>query len=308
MKKTFFERAIFLSWYCSKGDCKFCFMSTQKKKIRNPRLARRTIESILTEAIITKECGWKIEFLSGGYESYTKEELLDIIKKVKSIYGKKLWLNIGVLNESELKLFKPYVEGICGTVEIINPELHDEICPSKPIAEIEKMFKICDKLRLKKSITIVIGLGEKITDFLLLKNFINECNITKITFYRLNPHKGTPFTKGPDSGYYADWIRRTRNSFPKLNIVAGSWTDRLDEIPLLLEAGADSITKFPALKLFSTKPAKMIEQLVKQSGRTFAGTMTQLPEINIKRYKLGKLEQKVKTRLDSYLSMMRKNQ
>ena len=28
------ERAIFLSWWCDKGDCAFCYMSTQKDKIK----------------------------------------------------------------------------------------------------------------------------------------------------------------------------------------------------------------------------------------------------------------------------------
>ena len=52
MKKTFFERAIFFSWYCSKGDCKFCYMSTQKDKITDPKLAKRRKESIIAETII----------------------------------------------------------------------------------------------------------------------------------------------------------------------------------------------------------------------------------------------------------------
>ena len=29
------ERAIFLSWWCDKGDCAFCYMSTQKDKIKD---------------------------------------------------------------------------------------------------------------------------------------------------------------------------------------------------------------------------------------------------------------------------------
>ena len=31
------ERAIFLSWWCDKGDCAFCYMSTQKEKIKDPK-------------------------------------------------------------------------------------------------------------------------------------------------------------------------------------------------------------------------------------------------------------------------------
>ena len=70
MKLTHFERAIFLSWYCGRGDCKFCYMSTQKKRIKNPKLAKRRVESVLAEVMICKTAGWKIEFLSGGYESF----------------------------------------------------------------------------------------------------------------------------------------------------------------------------------------------------------------------------------------------
>ncbi len=38
------ERAIFLSWWCEKGDCGFCYMSTQKSKIKDPKKARRKFE------------------------------------------------------------------------------------------------------------------------------------------------------------------------------------------------------------------------------------------------------------------------
>ena len=75
-KTTWFERAIFLSWYCAKGDCKFCYMSTQKKLIKDPKKARRSFESILAEVFLCKKLGWKIEFLSGGYESFSRQELL----------------------------------------------------------------------------------------------------------------------------------------------------------------------------------------------------------------------------------------
>ncbi|MFH1332015.1 MAG: radical SAM protein, partial [archaeon] len=110
--ETWFERAIFLSWYCSKGDCKFCYMSIQKPRIKNPKLARRRIEGIIREAEICKRQGWKIEFLSGGYESYTIEELVGITKKIYEVTGQKQWLNIGVLKKEEMKKFKAYIEGV----------------------------------------------------------------------------------------------------------------------------------------------------------------------------------------------------
>jgi biotin synthase-like enzyme len=272
--ETWFERAIFLSWYCSKGDCKFCFMSLQKPRIKNPRLAIRKIEGILKEARICKRQGWKVEFLSGGYESYTIGELVGITKKVYEATGQKQWLNIGVLTKEEMKKFKPYIEGVVGAVESANDKIRKEACPSKPLDEIEKMLKEADRLGLKKGITIIIGLGESEKDIEKLYKLIKKHKIDRITFYRLNPHRGTPYKKGPESNYYAKWIAKTRIKFPKLEIIAGSWVDKLDEIDLLLKAGANAITKFPAIKLFGTKYAKKIEDKAKQAGRTFKGSMT----------------------------------
>jgi biotin synthase-like enzyme len=310
MKSTHFERAIFLSWYCSKGDCKFCYMSTQKDLIKDSRKARRSKASILAEAFLCKKLGWKIEFLSGGYESYTTGELLFLIKNIKKIYGKKLWLNIGVLSEKELKLFKPYIEGVCGAVECVNRKVHDKVCPSKPIKEIESMFKLCDKLRLKKAMTLILGLGENLGDFPSLKNFIEKNKINKITFYRLKPQKNTAFEKAEPitKEYYAEWVNLTRKNLSKLQIVVGSWLTHLDEIHLLLNAGADAVTKFPSIKLFNSKYAKTIEKQAKKANRKFIGTLTKLPKLDyskLDKLKLNKeLKQKIIEQLKIYTKKM----
>ncbi len=311
MKKTQFERAIFLSWYCAKGDCKFCYMSTQKNLIKDPKKARRSFASILAEAIICKKMGWKIEFLSGGYESFTNKELLFLIKNIYEIYGEKLWLNIGILGKNDLEMFKPYIQGVCGTVETINPKLHQQMCPSKPIKHVEKMFKICDELKLKKTMTFILGLGETIKDFSLLKKLLKKNKINKITFYRLKPQKNTIFygKKVISSEYYVSWIEKTRKSFPKLEITVGSWLTHLDEIHLLLNAGADNITKFPSIKLFNSKYARKIEEEAKKSNRNFIGTLTKMPKIDVymevNKLELDdKLKKNVEIKLRSYLGKM----
>lgn len=311
-KTTCFERAIFLSWYCKRGDCKFCYMSTQKDRIKNPKLAKRTRESILAEAIISKNLGWEIEFISGGYESYDFDEIVSLVKDISTITGKKQWLNLGVLSEEELNKLKPYTKGFCGAVECVNKKVHDYVCPSKPVEEIEKCFALCDKLGLKKSMTIVIGIGEDIGDFGLLKQFIIKHNISGITFYSLNPHKGTIFRKSPDIKYYSEWIKRTRNEFPKLHIIAGAWKDKADYYSELLKAGADSMTKFPALKYFGTKEAKEVGRQAKLAGREFKGTLTKLPDIDwdkeVDRLDLDNaLKQKIKVKIGEYILQMSKN-
>jgi len=276
-----FERALFLSWYCSKGDCKFCYMSTQKALIKNPKKARRNMASILAETIISKACGWQIEFISGGYESFSIEELQTIVKNVKLITGKKQWLNIGTLAQNKLSGFLPDIQGYIGTLECVNPTLRERICPSKPLDEIEKTFVACDKLGLKKGVTVIIGLGETLDDFDFLKQYIKKYNIARITFYSLNPQKGTIFTKSPNINYYEKWIAKTRIEFPKIHIVAGAWHDKIDYYSRLLLAGANNITKFPVLKFFGTKEAKAVENQIKLAGRKFNSTFTKMPVLDL---------------------------
>ncbi len=306
-----FERAIFLSWYCSKGDCKFCYMSTQKDRIKDPKRARRSFESIFAEAMISKQCGWGVEFISGGYDSFSTDELLFIVSTVYEITGKKQWLNLGTLDEKELLLFKPYAEGFAGTVECVNWKLRKEICPSKPIDPIIRSFEACDRIGLKKAMTLIIGLGETIDDFSELKRFILKHRIDRITFYALNPQKGTPYTKSPDINYYSGWIARTRESFPDLYIIAGAWHDKTHYFSRLLEAGADSITKFPAIRYFGKKEAEEIGKECRLAGRRFTGTLTKLPDADWDKLVDGLsidrgMKEKVKKKIRSYVLKMAK--
>jgi biotin synthase-like enzyme len=134
----------------------------------------------------------------------------------------------------------------------------------------------------KKSITIIIGLGETINDFPLLEKFIKEHNLERITFYALKPVKGTMFenSKGPTSEYYAEWIAKTRIAFPKLEIMAGITPKRAQDVKIILQAGANAVTKFAAVKLFNSERAKLFEQLAKQAGRNFKSKLTNMPKID----------------------------
>jgi len=300
MKTIYFERAIFINWYCSKRDCAFCYLATCSNKKPDPVKDRRTKESILAEAVICKACKWPVEFISGGCDCQSDKEILDLLKEIYKISGQKQWLNLGTLNLEQLRLFRPYIQGVCGTVECITPKLRDKLCPSKPLDEIEDMFKLCDKLGLKKSITIVLGIGEKLKDIEKLKDFIIKNNIDRITFYRLKPQKNTIFenAKPISSDYYVTWVKEIRTKFPNIKIITGSWLTHLDEIHLLLKAGSDGITKFPSIKLFNSKHAQKIESEVKKAGMDFGSTLTKLPEI----------DDKVKNiKLKQYLNKMSSN-
>ncbi|NOZ81281.1 MAG: radical SAM protein [DPANN group archaeon] len=310
-RPVFFERAIFLSWYCARPTCTFCYMSTIKEQITDPRRARRRPESILTEAVIAKACGWKIEFLSGGIHSHSIQELVDITRQVSSIMGEKQWLNFGIFDQHALERFLPYVQGMTGTVECINPRIHDQVCPDKPLAEVKRMFGLCDRLGLRKAMTLIVGLGETEEDIPLLLEFIRKHAVDRITFYRLIPHPGTPFGEGPATKYYCRWIQETRKAFPDLDIIAGSWSDRIEEIPALLEAGADGLTKFQAIKYFGSRKAEAYHRLVGEAGVDFQSTFLRIDDQEVQDI-IASLDvdearrEKVRKRTENYLHNMRK--
>lgn len=313
-KEVYYGRCIFLSWYCERGTCKFCFRSTTKHKIKHAETAKRSMASILVEAVLAKKLGWNIEFLTGGYGIYPFEELIEIIKNVNSIIGRKVWVNLGEFNKEQLEQLKPFVEGICASIETVEEDLHNDLCPDKPIQPYSEMLKKAKKTGFKTSITIVIGLGEKKEDVKLLHKFIEEHKLDRITFYALKPVPGTVFEnkQGPTTEYYADWIAKTRIAFPKLEIIAGTTARRYKEAEALFRAGANAITKFPATKLFGTEQAQAVEEGAKKAGRIFKGTLTRLPDTDWSKkvdalHLEPALKKQLKEKLRQYLHSMENN-
>jgi len=270
------QRAIFLSWWCAKADCKFCYMSTQKERITEPEKAKRKLSRIFAEAEICRALNFDIEFLSGGYGSFSIEEIKSIAERIRRITSKPVWLNVGVLNKKELGIFGEEVEGIVGSVETMNPELRKALCPSKPLKPIEKMLEEAKSLGFKTGMTIILGLGEKVSDLPELFDFIRKNKIDRITYYSLNPHKGTPLENypSPASLYQAGVIALTRAEFPEIEIIGGTWIDQLPNIGIMLLAGANGITKYPFLAMFGNRYGKKLEEEVKFAGRKLKGSFT----------------------------------
>lgn len=270
------ERAIFLSWWCDKGDCLFCYMSSQKLKIKEPATARRNINSILAEAELCRKINWKIEFLSGGYGSFSTQEIKNISEKIYTITGEPVWLNIGITRD--LEAYGKEVKGITGAVEIANPELHNKICPSKSLEDTAEMLELAGDSGFQKAITIILGLGEAPEDLKYLFEMIKSLKIDRVTFYSLNPHKETVYenTPQPASLYYAGIVAASRIKFPELRIITGTWIDNLANIGPLLLSGANGLTKFPLFKMFGTRFGKRVEEEVYWAGRELTGTFTDL--------------------------------
>ncbi|MFH1589148.1 MAG: radical SAM protein [archaeon] len=310
--ETWFERALFFSWSCSIKDCTFCYMSTQEKKNQNQDdKAVRSKESLYAETIICKNLGWKIGFFTGGINAYKHKDILEMLKIINEIIGEKVWISLGPVPKSHLQIYKPYIQGVVGSIETINKELHKKVCPSKPIEPYVKMFDNSTKLGLKNAMTIILGLGETKKDFKTLEKFIKDNHIAKIHLYALNPIKGTVFEgKGsPNKKYHAWYVAKIRTTFPKIDIQMGIWTDKMDRVSLLLNTGANSISKFPIIRKFGSKEAFAVEKEAKKAGRKFTGSMTKMPTVDwdkeVNKLSLdSEMKEKVKTKLLQYLKKM----
>ncbi len=308
-----FERAVFFSWYCRLRDCKFCYMSTQKDA-KEGKFPRRRTESILTEVLITKKLGWDLGFLSGGIGAYKNSEFKALLEKVYLTWGDKFWLSAGPLTKKELVEYQPYIKGVVGSLETVNEALHKELCPSKPAEPYFRMFEEAKRLGIKSAVTIILGMGESIGDFSRLKEIIEKYDVSKVHFYALNPHKGTIFEgkESPSAEYQAEWIRKTRQSFPDIDIQCGIWEDKVDRTGVLLKAGADSISKYPALKYFGSGESRQLEEEIAKSGFRLMSSLTRLPDAEWDREVESlpfddALKEKIKVRVKSYLRMMGKD-
>jgi len=308
-----FERAVFFSWGCTIGDCGFCYMSTQPKD-KAAQETKRSTASILAEFILAKHLGWDIGFFTGGIGVFTPDELLVLLKHIFEITKEKIWLSVGPIPKALLQKYQPYIMGVVGSTETINPVLHKKVCPSKPIAPYEKMFEAAKELGLARAMTFIVGMGETKEDLPLLIDFIKKCDISKIHMYGLIPQKGTMFEHSPipSQEEQAWWIAQLRIAFPKLDIQCGVWEDRAERLALLLKAGANSISKFKALKLFGTHVAREFERQAALAGRTFEGTLTKLPQINesniVDQYSFDReLKKEIQKKVSEYLKVMEKN-
>ena len=288
------ERAVFLSWWCDKGDCAFCYMSTQKEKIKDPKKARRNINNIYAEAEMCKRLDWNIEFLSGGYESFSTQEIKEIATTIKDITGNGVWLNTGITDE--LSEYGSEIQGITGAVEVANPEIHQKVCPSKKLEDISNMLDVAGDLGFKKAITIILGLGETLDDVNYIIDYIKDHKIDRVIFYSLNPHKETIYANSsqPASLYYAQVVAQVRLAFPDIEIICGTWIDNLANIGILILSGANGITKFPLFKMFGTKYGKRVEEEVKWAGRNLKGTFTD-------KNMLGPQKSEVSPELDKFI-------
>ena len=192
--ETYFERSIFINWTCSIADCKYCYLSTNPKHKQGvePK-AIRSKESILAEVLLCKKMGWRVGYITGGLRVESVEYLIDLLQKINLILGEKTMMNFGPYARSEIVKLKPYVKGMGSAIESFNEELHNFICPSKPLKSLLLFLNNLKEENLQKLITIILGIGEKKQDLQLVVEKIKEYEINQVQLCFLKPIEKTIF-------------------------------------------------------------------------------------------------------------------
>lgn len=282
--EVYYERSVFINWTCAIADCKYCFLSTKPKHQPGRELkAIRSKESILAEILVCKALGWDIGYITGGLRVESAPYLIDLIQKINVITGDKIMMNFGPYPRSMIEQFKPYVQGMGSAIESFDEELHNFICPSKPLRSLLTFLDDLQALQLQKLITIILGLGETKDDVFTVIDNIKRYQIEKIQLCFLKSQKNTIFDNvpSPNIKYMAYWVAQIRIHCPIVQIKVALVKERMDDFSLLLQAGANGFSRFMAFTTFATPLAKTLEKECQKAGRTLRGNFTSLPAVDV---------------------------
>lgn len=283
---AYFERSIFINWTCSIADCKYCFLSTKPRHDPKEKpTAIRSPASILAEVLVCKAMGWKVGYITGGLRVESTDYLIDLISKINQITGEKIMMNFGPYTKSEIVKLKPYVLGMGSAIESFDEELHNFICPSKPLRSLMKFLENLQEEGLQKLITIILGIGERKDEVEIVIERIKQYHIEKIQLCFLKPQENTVFNEvpPPNPDYMAWWIAKIRIACPTVQIKVALVQERVQDVELYLRAGANGFSRFMVFLDFNSLYARELEKGCKHAGRKLEGKFTELSEVDIQR-------------------------
>jgi len=280
---VYFERSVFINWTCAIADCKYCYLSTKPKHdSREKPTAVRSKESILAEVLICKAMGWRIGYITGGLRVESTDYLKDLIEKINQVTCRKTMMNFGPYALSEIKKLKPVISGMGSAIESFDEELHNFICPSKPLRTLMKFLENLKEENLQKLITIILGIGERKEDIDIVIEKIKGYEIDNVQLCFLKPQENTVFDKvpPPDPDYMTWWIAKIRIACPKVKIKVALVRERIGDVEIYLKAGANGFSRFRVFDDFASSYAGELEEGCRKAGRELEGNFTILPEID----------------------------
>ena len=283
---VYFERSIFINWTCAIADCKYCFLSTKPKHDPKEKPnAVRSPASILAEVLVCKAMGWKVGYITGGLRVESTDYLINLITKINQITGEKIMMNFGPYAKNEIIKLKPYVSGMGSAIESFDEELHNFICPSKPLRSLLKFLENLQQEGMQKLITIILGIGERKEDAEIVIERINQYQIEKVQLCFLKAQENTIFDSvpPPNPRYMAWWIARIRIACPTVQIKVALVKERVEDIELYLQAGANGFSRFMVFLDFNSQYAQELEEGCLRATRKLEGKFTELSDVDVEK-------------------------
>jgi biotin synthase-like enzyme len=277
---VWFERSVFTNWTCGIADCKYCFLSTKPKL---DMTALRSVASILAECFVMKQMGWTVGYITGGLRVESTEDMIILLDYLHIVLDEKPMMNFGPYTQKEVAQFAPHVRGMGSAVESFDEELHKFICPSKPLPALMKFLGYLKEYKLQKLITIILGIGEKMSDVDEVIKYVHEYEITTVQLCFLKPQQRTVFshTPSPDPQYMAWWAAKLRIGCPTLKIKVALVKDRIVDFSLMLDAGVNCFSRYMVFSDFASDFATELELECEKSGRKLIGEFKHVPHIDI---------------------------
>ncbi len=278
--RVWFERSIFTNWTCGIADCKYCYLSTKPKhKAGTDPVAVRSAASVLAEVLLCKVMGWKIGYITGGLRVESISQLVSLLDKIEKVYGEKIMMNYGPYAKSEVLKLKGHLTGMGSAIESFDEELHNFICPSKPLRSLMMFLGHLRDEEMEKLITIILGIGERKEDVDIVIEKVKEFGIDKVQLCFLKPQDATVFSSvpAPNPEYMAWWIAQLRVACPELIIKVALVRERIDDTSLYLRAGANCFSRFMIFKDFAGENALALERECELSGRELLGNFSAFP-------------------------------
>lgn len=279
-KTVHFERSLFINWTCGIADCKYCYLSTQPKQAKH---ALRHPASIYAEVLVCRLMGWKLGYITGGLRVEKHEYIINLLQHIEKVYGEKTMMNFGPYTKSEVALFKPHVNGMGSAIESFDEELHNYICPSKPLKALKNFLGHLKEEGMEKLITIILGMGEKKSDVEEVIREVKKYNINIVQLCFLKPQENTVFDEvpPPNPNYMAWWIAKLRIALPTLHIKIALVRERIEDTSLYLRAGANNFSRFMVFKDFASEYAKDLVDECKKANRVLEGNFLTVPDVNL---------------------------
>ena len=291
--------AIEFSNYCSK-NCLYCGLRKENNQL--PRY-RMTIEEILVAVGKVAQMGLRTVILQSGEDPwYTTDKLLDLIKKIKSLYGLRITLSLGEREPEELKLFREAgANNYLLKIEAADPKLFTRVHPDTDYYQRMKVLNSLKKVGFLVGSGNIVGLpGQTLKQLAEDILFQKEKGIHMIGTGPFIPAANTPFvTSCPGSvDLTLKTIAIARILCQNVYIPATTALATLDKDGLIkgLKAGANTImlvltpaeyrasyniynAKKPvslkdaleAVKAAGRKPPLYLEKRVSGGGDRFAG-------------------------------------